>query len=581
MDEKWFEMKDLKSRNPDKSVWVTLRSEKEDSNSIKYGEAGYKSEFIGVSTLMIPLDSKEVIKNLEWSNAGLSLNHGLNYLWGKYEPVELFNAEDFTATHLVINQNFDNTLDDNVWHLNQDLVVNLCLKREGDDWVCTRRAYDVAVKLERDKEGNPVSIKIKNEYLKDYLCARHSGLFVTSYYSRDLILSYKINLVPNMDNIQEIVGKDIYEFRIREIHEGGMPFGEKIAISHVGRTDVNEDDDIPDMTAPPSDDNVVSSFSNKYAKADKLYHMVAELWKNSWINPAKKSALVLGEEVDFEFLYIVDESGERMSNKELSQGRRWLWFRPEVINNILSKRGSMLSWYTAHTGSIACAPSFGIHFGVNPLGYVNIFAKDIAILPHWQQQIWYAFNASPEGGISKELLSSQVKAVVADTLAPEPFLQKFIIELNELTQDRYSFLLFTQHNAVDELIKRIHRFRAVDDTKLLALAKDVTRFTVDRINQKALKSYLNNSEYKKYRGLKLLERFIATRIKDEHAIKLMTPLFGINELRNSDAHLPSSKLELYFSQAGVSLEDSHITQAYELLRNLVDHLYLIKKVLSS
>lgn len=580
MDKKWFEMEDLKSTNPDKSVWVSLRSEKEIDNGIRFGNSNHKSEYFGVNTLMIPLENKEVIKDLEWSNAGLSLIHGLNYIWGKYEPIELFVAENFTATHLVINQNFDNTVDDNIWHINQDLIIQLSLMQEGDNWVCTRRAYDVAIKLERNSEGNPMDIKIKNEYLKDYLCARNCGLFVTSYFSRELTIDNKLDLLKDDDQLLEANGKDIYELRIREIHEGGMPFDNKIAISHAGRTDINEDDDIPDMTAPPSNENTFGSITERYADGRKLYHHIAEVWKNNWINPAKHSALILGQEIDFEFSYIIDESGQRMSNKQLERERRWLWFRPHVINSILSKRGASLIWYTAHTGGISCAPSFSIHFGVNPLGYVNVFAKDVAKLPHWQQQIWYGYNASPDGGVSKELLSSQVKAVPADTLAPETYLGKILKELNEICFDKFGFALFNEHQSTADLIDKTHRFRSIDNSGLLALAKDVTRLVVDRINAKGLKSYLKNEDCKSLKSLKLLERLLAIQIPDDYAKKIMAPLFGINELRNADAHLPSSTLEKFYGLAGVSLEDSNVTQGYEMLRNLIDHLYLIRNIIT-
>jgi len=37
--------------------------------------------------------------------------------------------------------------------------------------------------------------------------------------------------------------------------------------------------------------------------------------------------------------------------------------------------------------------------------------KDIAYLPEWQQRIWSAFNVSPEGGVSDELLASQCEQI--------------------------------------------------------------------------------------------------------------------------------------------------------------------------
>jgi hypothetical protein len=56
---------------------------------------------------------------------------------------------------------------------------------------------------------------------------------------------------------------------------------------------------------------------------------------------------------------------------------------------------------------------------MNKLGIVNAFAKDIALLPEWQQKIWSGDNISSEGGVSEELLDSQMRAMLANTQAPE------------------------------------------------------------------------------------------------------------------------------------------------------------------
>jgi len=100
---------------------------------------------------------------------------------------------------------------------------------------------------------------------------------------------------------------------------------------------------------------------------------------------------------------------------------KWLWFKPEVIPALLKIKGSELKFYTKQTGGITCCHGSATHFGVNDLGLLNIFAKDIAMLDVWQQRVWAGFNLSPDGGVSSELLSAQVKGVPAVTLAGESF----------------------------------------------------------------------------------------------------------------------------------------------------------------
>ena len=51
-----------------------------------------------------------------------------------------------------------------------------------------------------------------------------------------------------------------------------------------------------------------------------------------------------------------------------------------------------------------------MHFGINAIGLVNTYAKDVALLPEWQQRVWAAHNANPDGKLSEELKASHVDA---------------------------------------------------------------------------------------------------------------------------------------------------------------------------
>jgi hypothetical protein len=73
---------------------------------------------------------------------------------------------------------------------------------------------------------------------------------------------------------------------------------------------------------------------------------------------------------------------------------------------------------------VSCSPDCGVHFGMNRLPLINAYAKDVALLPEWQQRIWAGHNVGPEGGVSEELLASQVRAQPARTQAPEEFLRR-------------------------------------------------------------------------------------------------------------------------------------------------------------
>ena len=105
----------------------------------------------------------------------------------------------------------------------------------------------------------------------------------------------------------------------------------------------------------------------------------------------------------------------------LADSGRSLWFKPDVVTALADRRAGSLGWYTRDTGSVSCSPDCAVHFGINQLGLVNVFAEDVVLLPEWQQQIWAGHNVGPEGGVSEELLASQVRARPAETQVLEEF----------------------------------------------------------------------------------------------------------------------------------------------------------------
>jgi len=581
MTQEWFEMLDLRKKKLDKSVWIPLRSQKTIRNQIPHGTVGYREEFSGHGSIMIPVDKKEITEHLSWSDIGISHSQGLNFVFEEYSQADTFETDDFKGIHLVLDQTFDNNYDNHVWHLHQDLVISLGLKREGDNWVCPRRGYEIVARLEKDEDDSPVVLEIKNQFLKDYLYARNCGLYMTSFFSRVEIFDNRSVLSWNEESKRTEDGKDIWECSVSEIHEGGFLFGEKIAVSHVSRTDVDEDDDVPDMTSFPTDNNVKSEFYEKGFEGKKLYRIMADHWKYEWISPATLSPITLGHEEKIDIFYIVDAAGNKESGKELANGGKWLWFKPELVSTLLGKRGSVLNWYTKDTGRVSCSPSWGVHFGINSLGLITVYAKDIGQLPLWQQQIWSSYNVAPDGGISKELYASQVKAEPASTVAPEAFLEKVIKEINEAANENLQIQFFRGHNSISEIVSSTHRFRAIDTNGLYSLSKDLARIIVDDIDTDSIQKIVLPPKKTKWGSLKSIENLLALKLPKDEARKIMSPFVGIYELRHGDAHLPSSEIEESFKLIKIDRNQPTVIQGYQMLFACVDNLHLILRILNN
>ena len=266
---------------------------------------------------------------------------------------------------------------------------------------------------------------------------------------------------------------------------------------------------------------------------------------------------------------------------ELVDSGRWLLFRPAVVPALIDRRGGSLKWFTRDTGAVACSPSYDVRFGINAIGLVNAYAKDVALLPEWQQRVWAAHNAIPEGKLSEELKASQVHARPASTHAPEAFLTEELGRLQTLAQEKLKIKLRRQHDYVSELIPRIHRFRATDRNGLFTLAKDLSRIIADDIDEGQLQAIVAPPKNERWRSLKSLEKVLASKIDPVDARAMLGPLVGVYELRLADAHLPSDDVNDAMRLMGVDDASPFVVQGYQLLHATVTAIHQIGTVIET
>jgi len=490
VNQEWFEMRDIRRRNFRKSVWIPLRAALQNESSGTYGYVGYKEDFFGSGSMAVPTISLDAAKKIEWTDVGLSHHHSGYVEDGSYIPVDTYKdyRGELEGVHLVLEQ-MSHDDEPHVWHLNQDLVLTLGLKSEGNSWVSPQDGYTEVARLRVDDHNKPTLLEIKAQYLRDYLCAREMALYMTHFYRRDLIIDDASFIDWEDGNSSDENESDRWEGRVIPIHEGGgESFGEKMAVFHLSRTDVDESEDVPDISDIPTDENTKGESWERRFEGRKLYRIFGELWRNEIIEPGNSSPKVRGDKVASTVYFIIDADSAKVCGRDLVDSGKWLWFKPEVIMALSHRRGGKLSFYTQQTGSVSCSYGYDVHFGVNGLGFINVYAKDIGLLPEWQQQIWAGYNISPEGGVSAELLASQVRAEPADTQAPEKFLPKAIEEVNELSLEKLGIKIFKDHEAIPDLLIKTHRFRAVDEASFYALAKDLARLIADSLDAEAMQS---------------------------------------------------------------------------------------------
>jgi hypothetical protein len=234
-----------------------------------------------------------------------------------------------------------NSAENSEWHLHQDFVITLGLKREGDTWVRPDEGYIEVAKLSKRADGDPDLLEVRASHLRDYLCARGMALYVTSYWDRVEVIESASHIAWPENPVRELRDNDRWEGRVLAIHEGGMPYGEETAVFHVARTDVDPEEDVP-VFGLATDDNVTSKSWTKEHTGRKLYRVEGELWRTEWIEPASHSPIVRGDKLPPTVFFITDAEGKRENRETLVGGRRWLWFRPEVILVLAHRRGGSL-----------------------------------------------------------------------------------------------------------------------------------------------------------------------------------------------------------------------------------------------
>ena len=460
--------------------------------------------------------------------------------------------------------------------LHQDLALTLGLKREQGVWIRPAEGYEIVARETR-ATGRPTLIQIGSGHMKDYLCARALGLMVVTYRSRTAILSRSDGISWPDGNVEETEGGDRWVGQVTEIHEGGGPYGAETAVFHIARTDVDGGEDVPVM-GRPNDDNVSSRSWRKRDSGRKLYCVSGELWRMQWIPPGSASPIVRNDDRAPAESFIVDADGKEERGPQLGAEGRWLWFSPELATAMAQRRGGRLEWYSRETGALGCS-GCDVHFGVNASGLLNAYAKDVVELPGWLQRVWAGHNVRPEGGVSEELLASQVKAEPAETLSPEALLGRSLLQFEEVTREKLARGILRAHDKVGDFLRVAHRFRAVNEEGLLALAKDLCRLIVDRLDSGVLQTVVKPPKGEKWGSLKSLEKVLASKVEPSLARAMLAPLVGVYELRLADAHLPSAEYAGAFEMAGVDRDAPLVMQGRDLVHACVSALCQISRVI--
>lgn len=577
---KWIEMKDLMKVDYNKTSWIPLCAAYDLIKEGKSGYAGYKNAFFCAVSIIFSEDEKEKVFKLKWEDVNLS-NDNSPLIEDKYYCAGTYfnNDKSLKGEYPVLQQYFE-TGETKEWNLSQDIVLALGLKRENDVWVRPSEDYIEVARLIRSGNNSPQLLEIRTEHLKDYLCARESCLLVYTYQDRNAV-------VENFNYDKWVDGKASLEFdwglwegSIIDIAEGGQPYGSSTAVFHMSRTDIDKDDDNPILLGMPTDNNMKSEHWEIKHTGKKLQSGFGRMWKKNWITPAKKSSRVRGDMIESNIEFIIGVDGEKAKSIELEDEEgRWLWFKPDVIKELLKRPMSVIEWYTEDTGKVGTSNYQSVHFGMNSAGLINVYAEDISRLSAIQQAIWASYNITPDAKVSRELLMSQVDAEPADTSSPEYKLYDLMEIVDRAFLHKYGSKLFLEHDLLQDYWKLIHRFQSTDFDGFLKLAKDLTRLVVERIDLDFIKK-ITPTLRSDYKSIKRIEHLLDERNTKYKGRKITACLVGINDLRQLDAHLPSGTYDEALKLIDVKISEPFPLMGKEMIDNVARSLWFIYKSIS-
>lgn len=567
-DKEWFELQDYRRRLFSRAVWIPVYGTVLPVNRGKYPEIGHVQETMAVGSAVIFNDKRKEAEELEWHY--WQFDNTVPYLEdnGKYVEAESFHdsLDGRLGFRLVLGQYYNAAHPRHVF-INQDFVMAYGLLEEGEYWLRPGDGYEQVIRLKKNEDGEVLFVEVRAEYLRDYLAARNAALRLYYFRQRRAVIDYDPNFDWPKDFSLCSEPHDKLDVRCTEIDASGDHPGASWGFFKAWRTDVDSEEEVPDFSENNDDATATEKTSGVASDRGDRFLVTGEMWRGEWIEPAETSCRIGHSEPKEVLMVQVDGSGNRIDLERLNYEEvgKYLWFRPGVINDLLSRRGAALEWYTCDTGGVSPSPNRLLHFGVNKLGLINTYAYDVARRPLWERRIWVAHNCRPDGGVSAELLQAQMECKPAKTRSPELLLHDAISWIEEIFKSRFGSNLLRDHHEIEELEERIYRFRALDENSLRSLEKDVVKVSIERINKKSLLDALE--EKKTDKGtLKLLQMLLEKCTNDAtYAHRRMTPLFGVYDLRGADAHLSSSDVEDCYTRLGIDRSAPLVQQAEQLI----------------
>lgn len=272
-------------------------------------------------------------------------------------------------------------------------------------------------------------------------------------------------------------------------------------------------------------------------------------------------------------LVYVGASGRQRDLNDFKNDNRvnHLYFKPEVMNALLAIQEARIEWKEKYNGKISSSSDSPLDFFTNDTGLINAIAKDVAMLPPSEKHIWASHSYKLNDEIWEKVRQAQNKRVQLESRygskqAPETKLFNALESVNHVFRDKFDVVLFSGHDGLKSFTRKIHRFRAVDEDGLRALAKDVVKGSIKRMDKQNLLRALGENEAD-LEPLKIFEKFL---VRHTGGNKQMAQLTELDNLGKMGAHSSSSDIEICYTCLNIDRQNSYVTQGVNLLQSVAE-----------
>ena len=577
LNQSWLEQKDIRCIKFDDQDWIPIYGFKYGEERLKFPQIGHYEEFQEFRGAVINEENQslaEEIKSWEtWSNDEAYEYDSDDYPYPYSHQFNCLNDRPI-GFRLVVSQFLSNDFPAQV-HLHQDFIVAYNLIFDGKGWIRPKKHNEKVVRYIFDENQEVVRIEVKATLLKDYLSIR-GALYRLYYYSgRRFVQKDK----PNFDWEEEKTISKLPNDRCTAYVEHTDFRGERISASSIKSESSNNDENTK-VEMPNVGNDIVANAGSDSAKTGDVstsnrYFAYCRMWRGEWVWPNDTPRNWNASKQSENTLDLKTDAGGRLkqgvSNSDETLPYRW--FQPQAIHNLLLERNARIDWRDATCGTLKYGSHSEVAFELTEDGLINVPAKDIARLSRRENRKWIA-HACDSGELKhgQHRMSRQMLEQV-HTGIPEYNLTLAIEQVNQSFIQRFRMPLLLPRDEMHNVISRVHRFRAVDEDGLLALARDMTKYVLEWISPSNLHSIIK-IKIPKHKTLKMLKHFLHVENGFDNADEIMAPLFGLYDLRNYDSHLPSisQSVEVHYRKVGVNREQPTVHQGAEMIQKVAETL---------